>query len=99
MTPEGKVKKKVKAALSTLGAYYAMPVTGGYGTSGAPDFLVCWRGMFFGIECKAGNKTPTALQERNMCAIQNAGGKVAVINELNVDTFTEWMVGNEPDNG
>ena len=41
-TPEGKVKAKVKVILKELGAYYTMPVTGGFGTSGAPDFLVCF---------------------------------------------------------
>ena len=53
-TPEAKVKAKVKAILKNLGAYYVMPVTSGYGNSGAPDFLVCIRGKFIGIECKAG---------------------------------------------
>ena len=40
MTPEAKVKEKVKKALKNMGAYYAMPATGGYGSSGVPDFLV-----------------------------------------------------------
>ena len=44
MTPEGKVKQKVKEVLKDLGAYYVMPVTSGYGNSGAPDFLVCYEG-------------------------------------------------------
>ena len=39
-TPEGKVKKAVRRVLDELGAYYVMPVTGGYGKQGAPDFLV-----------------------------------------------------------
>ena len=39
MTPEGKVKDKVKKILKELKAYYIMPATGGYGSSGAPDFV------------------------------------------------------------
>lgn len=83
-TPEVKVKAKVKAVLKNLGAYYVMPVTGGYGNSGAPDFLVCYKGRFIGIECKAGRNKPTALQEKNLREIEDAGGSALVINEENV---------------
>ena len=83
-TPEVKVKQKVKAVLKNLGAYYVMPVTGGYGRSGAPDFLVCYKGRFIGIECKAGNNKPTALQEKNLREIEDAGGSSLVIDEGNV---------------
>lgn len=83
-TPEGKVKAKVKVILKELNAYYTMPVTGGFGTSGAPDFLVCLKGNFVGIECKAGKGKPTALQEKNLHNIAQAGGQALVINEDNV---------------
>ena len=83
-TPEAKVKKRVKVILKELGAYYTMPVTGGFGTSGAPDFLVCLNGRFVGIECKAGKGKPTALQEKNLHDIAQAGGQALVINEENV---------------
>ena len=83
-TPEVKVKNKVKSVLKNLGAYYVMPVTGGYGNSGAPDFLVCYKGRFIGIECKAGRNKPTALQEKNLREIEDAGGSALVINEENV---------------
>ncbi len=66
MTPEAKVKKKVGAHLKTLGAYYFYPVTGGYGKSGVPDIIGCYRGLFFGIECKAGKGRCTALQVREL---------------------------------
>lgn len=84
MTPEAKVKKKVREVLNEFGAYYVMPVTGGYGKQGAPDFLVCYQGKFIGIECKAGSGKPTALQERNLQEIEEAGGVALVINEENV---------------
>ena len=83
-TPEAKVKAKVKVILKELNAYYTMPVTGGFGTSGAPDFLVCFKGNFVGIECKAGKGKPTALQEKNLHDIAQAGGQALVINEDNV---------------
>lgn len=86
-TPESKVKKQVKEILKNLGAYYVMPVTSGYGNSGAPDFLVCLRGKFIGIECKSGKKKPTALQLKNLDLIDKAGGWTFVINEENVSSL------------
>ncbi len=84
-TPEKKVKIKVRKCLDELGAYYSMPVTSGYGNSGAPDFLVCLEGRFIGIECKSNGGKPTPLQEKNLRAIEQAGGSSLVIDETNVD--------------
>lgn len=80
-TPEGKVKDKVVKLLKRHGAYYFFPATGGYGRSGVPDIIACYRGQFIGIECKAGKNTTTALQERELEAIRLAGGLSYVINE------------------
>lgn len=93
-TPEVKVKRKVVAILKGLGAYYFYPVTGGYGGSGVPDIVGCHRGVFFGIECKAGKNKPTALQEKNLKAITEAGGISMVVNEDNINDVTTalgWM--------
>lgn len=84
-TPEGKVKARVKRILVDLNAYYVMPATGGYGNSGAPDFLVCYRGKFIGIECKANGNKPTALQYSNLKAIQDNGGESLVVDETNIN--------------
>lgn len=93
MTPEAKVKKKVRALLETYSAYYAMPATGGYGASGVPDFLVCHHGRFIGIETKAGSNKPTALQLANMKQIERAGGVTLVINETNIDELAKLLRG------
>ena len=85
MTPEARVKKKVAAHLKTLGAYYFYPVTGGYGKSGVPDIIGCYKGLFFGIECKAGKNKPTPLQQKNLNDIKLNGGIALVINETNID--------------
>jgi Holliday junction resolvase len=87
MTPERRVKAKVRKVLDKLGAYYTMPVTGGFGNSGAPDFLACLHGRFLGIECKAGKNTTTPLQEKNLRQITEAGGIALVVNDENVDVF------------
>mgnify|MGYP004447002335 FL=1 len=87
MTPEAKVKKKVVAQLKEMGAYYFYPVTGGYGQSGVPDVVGCYKGIFFGIECKAGSNKPTPLQDKNLTDIRKQKGIAVVINEKNVDNI------------
>lgn len=90
-TPEKKVKDKVVAQLKALGAYYFYPVTGGFGRSGVPDIVGCYRGRFFGIECKAGKNKPTKLQELNLKQIKAAGGIALVINEENLSDVTHIL--------
>jgi Holliday junction resolvase len=84
LTPEVKVKRQVVAQLKELGAYFFYPVMGGFGSSGVPDIVGCYNGIFFGIECKAGKNKPTPLQQKNLDAISKAGGVAMVINEDNV---------------
>jgi len=87
LTPEAKVKKVVTTQLKERGAYYFFPMTGGYGKSGVPDIIGCIDGLFFGIECKAGKNTTTALQDKNIADIQRTGGCALVVNEQNMHTF------------
>lgn len=90
-TPERVVKDKVRKLLDELGCYYVMPVTGGYGTQGAPDFLVCHRGRFIGIETKAGKGRTTTLQELNLSKIRNAGGVALVIYEDDIERLKKCL--------
>ena len=91
MTPEAKVKKKVVDVLKKNGAYYFFPATGGYGRSGVPDIVSCYRGVFVAIECKAGNNKPTPLQQAEMGKIKQAQGFVLVVNEDNIDDVTTLL--------
>jgi Holliday junction resolvase len=91
MTPEAKVKKKVVNVLKNYGAYYFYPVTGGFGRSGVPDIVACYLGVFIGIECKAGNNKPTALQEAELEKIKKAGGISMVVNEENIYDVTDAL--------
>ena len=92
MTPEGKVKAKVKKKLDEAKAYYFMPATGGYGKSGVPDIVACVNGWFIGIECKAGTNKPTALQQNNLNAIKASGGTALVINENNINELEDFLI-------
>jgi Holliday junction resolvase len=91
MTPEAKVKKVVAQQLRELKAYYFYPATGGYGRSGVPDIVGCYKGKFFGIECKAGKNKPTALQEKNLKDITESDGIALVVNEANMRNITELL--------
>jgi hypothetical protein len=84
MTPEGKVKEKVKAFLKGRGVWYCSPVTGGFGGQGLPDILCCWHGFFVAIETKAKGKrsNTTPLQESQLRQISEAGGIATVISDV-----------------
>lgn len=84
MTPEAKVKKDIRKILDEYDAWHCMPMGTGYGRSGVPDLLVCYLGNFIAIEAKAGDNTPTLLQERELERIRNSGGRALVINERNL---------------
>jgi pantoate kinase len=90
-TPEAKVKEKIKKILKEHGVYYAMPMGTGYGNSGVPDFLCCVGGQFMAIEAKAGKGIPTALQEKNLRDVKEAGGIALVINETNIEELKTWL--------
>jgi len=77
--------------LKAYSAYYFFPATFGMGRSGVPDVVCCYRGKFFGIECKAGSNTTTALQDRELKAITDAGGIALIINEHNLQTLEEAL--------
>lgn len=95
MTPEKKVKNKVMKKLKELGAYSFYASTGGYGASGVPDIVACYKGTFLGIECKANGNKPTALQTQNLVDIDKAGGKAMVIDETNVDMLELMITGRQ----
>ena len=90
-TPESKVKKQVRALLESCGVYHFMPPANGFGRAGIPDIVGCFRGQFIAVECKAGNNTTTALQDRELQRIKEAGGYALVINENNINELKELM--------
>jgi len=80
-TPEGKVKAAVRKILDKYGVYHFMPPGMGLGRAGIPDIIGCKNGHFIAIECKAGKGKVTALQERELVAICNAGGFTFIARE------------------
>lgn len=94
VTPEGKVKEKVRAVLAEFdraavvlynGTDYHVgilkqfwPVPSGYGASDI-DCIVCYYGEYISIEVKAPGKKPKPRQELTLAETIGAGGWTFVI--------------------
>jgi len=79
MTPEGKTKARVTDILRSANVWHFMPTGAGYGRAGIPDIIACTNGHFLAIECKAGHGKTTALQDRELQRIRDAGGTTLVV--------------------
>jgi Holliday junction resolvase len=95
MTPEAKVKAKLKKHLEAMGIYNFSPVQNGMGRAGIPDVIGCYNGLFVAFECKANGNKPTPLQLREIERIQQAEGLAFVIDEHNVDNIKELLKWNK----
>ena len=91
MTPEGKVKAKLKKTLDEMGIWHFSPFQAGMGRAGIPDIIGCYNGLFVAFECKANGNKPTALQEREINAIRTAKGLAFVVDENNLDDIKELL--------
>jgi len=80
-TPEKKVKERARKVLNKLGAYYFFPSSAYGGRNGVPDIVGCYKGKFFGIECKAGKNKPTKLQLLELNKLKDAGGLAIVFTD------------------
>jgi len=94
MTPEAKIKQKIKLILETyqdMGIlYYYMPVPVGYGRS-TLDYLGFICGHGFAIEAKAEGKKPSERQKGIIEDILNSGVPVFVINDIaSLAEFNDW---------
>lgn len=81
---EAKVKQEIHDALKyqqvTYGdTYYFMPPANGYGRAGIPDFVACVAGTFVAFEAKGEGGKTTALQDRELQRINDAGGIALVV--------------------
>jgi Holliday junction resolvase len=97
VTPEGKVKAAVRKVLDAEGVYYFSPAANGFRRAGIPDIICCVRGFFLAIELKAGKGKTTALQDREIAAINSHGGHAMVVNENNINEVKEsiqWIKTN-----
>ena len=73
-SPESFEKDKIRKHLDAINAWCFAPFMAGFGKSGVPDLVCCYRTMFLGIEVKRPGKNPTPIQERRMAEIKARGG-------------------------
>lgn len=96
-TPEGTVKKEIIKWLHENGfiragakrsswpervrGWYYMPVQGGFGVNGIPDFVCCFNSRFLAIEAKAKGSlaNTSANQDRRIEEIRLAKGLAVVV--------------------
>jgi hypothetical protein len=92
VTPEGRVKDKVKKVLNAYpDLYQHWPVQNGMGKP-CLDAHCCYLGMYFSIETKAPGKKPTKRQEDTIAEIRAAGGKVFIIDGPDsLHPLKEWL--------
>ncbi|MFA5567484.1 MAG: VRR-NUC domain-containing protein [Trueperaceae bacterium] len=94
LTPESKVKAKVKAELLARGVWFFFPVANAFGKAGIPDVVGCWRGRFVAVECKAPGQLGrlTELQKLRIEEIEQAGGLACAVDgvELLKEKLDEW---------
>jgi hypothetical protein len=93
MTPEGKIKAKINKLLDHYGnrVYRYMPVPGGYGRP-TIDYLVCFDGLFIGIEAKKPGEGPTERQSGTLEDIRGAGGSTFVVsNEAELQILEQFL--------
>lgn len=87
---EADVKKAVKAFLKERGAWWFMPVPGGYSRR-TVDFLICYRGKFIACETKRppehSTYPVTTLQAVDLYNVRQAGGYAIIENSVELETL------------
>ena len=74
MKSEKTFENKVKLYLKQKGAYFIKTHGDRFSKVGVPDLIVCYKGLFIGIELKAPNGKPSELQLYNLREIEKSGG-------------------------
>ena len=92
MTPEGKIKVRVRNLLNFYGAYYFQPVQMGYGAAGLDFHCMLTGAVAFFIETKAPGKKPTPRQQAMIEKLRYMGAVVFVIDtEVTLAELRGWL--------
>lgn len=92
MTPEGKVKAKIRAVLKRRGIQYIMPVGTAYSASGISDYILNVGGIFAAVEAKTSTGKLTALQSKFLAdTTRHNGATFIVYGEGSIAAFEAWL--------
>lgn len=98
MANEKKIENSIKNYITTQGGL-VYKIHGGdlYQETGIPDLLVCWKGLFVGIEVKDPKGKPSAMQLLQGMRIKRAGGHFLIAKSLKEvqDYFEKIKKGEE----
>lgn len=75
---ETPIAQRIAKVLRSRGAFVLNVHGSSMQARGLPDLVVCYRGLYFGIEVKIPGKEPTEIQLWTMSEIQKAGGYAGV---------------------
>ena len=93
MTPEGRVKNKIKKVLDLYKGrlYYHMPVPNGYGAS-TLDYYGAFYGRAFAVEAKREGEEPTLRQSGIILSMQAARMMVFVVSDDDsLERLAAWL--------
>lgn len=81
---ESKIQSQILKWLRSQENFYVVNTAGGATRAGVPDILVCYKGLFIGLEVKSNEKTAkvSELQKHNMEKISAAGGISIIVDSL-----------------
>ena len=94
MKNEGQLTSQIKNYLASKGAYCEKIFGGGYQSSGIPDILCCYKGLFIAIEVKSptGKGRASDIQKLKIKKIRESGGIAFVTDNLDeVKRLFDWI--------
>jgi hypothetical protein len=93
MAEEKIFENKIKDFLKSLpDTWFFKHWAGAYSPKGIPDIIASVKGRFVGIEVKASNGKPSALQIRNIDLINKSGGYGVILYPKDFEQFKEEIL-------
>lgn len=81
MQPEARLVKRIQDRIRARGGR-CFKIHGGdnpFQEAGIPDLLVCYKGVFLGLEVKLPGEDPSTIQRKVLSEIERAGGYAVVV--------------------
>jgi hypothetical protein len=92
VTPEGRIKAKVKKVLEETRCYYFMPVQHGYGAAGLDFYCILQGPVPFFIETKAPGNKLTPRQETLIERLKGLYAEVFVVHDdITLAKLEDWL--------